>query len=77
MAIKHMAVRYKKPNFARYFISDEDREIILKFHSYPFLWWIGQTFKFIFRLQPPFEYEFTGFKERLDIKRPIVGYEKL
>ncbi len=74
ITINHMSMRPKKPNFARYFVSDEDHRFIRKFHSHPFAWWIGQTFKFIFRLQPSFKRKLEATKNELDIKTPIVGY---
>ena len=46
---------------------------ILLFHGSPFVWWIGQFCKYIFKFQPSLENEIINKKRDLGFGKPIVG----
>ena len=48
-------------------------ERIQSFHGFPFVWWIGQFAKYLFRYQPGIKKEMDERKAKLGFKMPIVG----
>ena len=42
-------------------------------HGFPFVWWIGQFAKYLFRYQPEVGKEINDKKQSLGFKHPIVG----
>ena len=48
-------------------------DVLASFHSRPFIWWIGQICKFLFRHKPFLSNEISRKKKQLKFKRPIVG----
>jgi glycoprotein 6-alpha-L-fucosyltransferase len=48
-------------------------EGIQSFHGFPFVWWIGQFAKYLFRYQPEMKKEMDEKKEKLGFQTPIVG----
>ena len=43
------------------------------FHGHPFVWWIGQFCKYVFRFQPDLKAEIQAKKKELKFESPIVG----
>jgi len=50
-------------------------EQIVSFHGHPFVWWISQFTKYIFKFQPPLDSEIKEKKRLLKFKSPIVGVQ--
>ena len=48
-------------------------EQIQSFHGFPFVWWIGQFAKYLFRYQPGMKKEIDERKAKLGFNTPIVG----
>uniref|UniRef100_T2M5J3 Alpha-(1,6)-fucosyltransferase n=1 Tax=Hydra vulgaris TaxID=6087 RepID=T2M5J3_HYDVU len=48
---------------------------IRMFHGHPFVWWIGQFCKFLFKYKPDLQREITEKKKSLGFKSPIVGVQ--
>lgn len=48
---------------------------IRKFHGHPFVWWISQFTKYLFKFQPNIRKEIEDKKHSLVFKRPIVGVQ--
>ena len=46
---------------------------IQQIHSHPFVWWIGQISKYLFRYAPEVQAEIDKKKSLLGFKKPIVG----
>ena len=46
---------------------------IEKIHGHPFVWWIGQFAKYLFRYQPDVQDEMDRKRSLLGFKKPIVG----
>ena len=46
---------------------------IQKIHSHPFVWWIGQFAKYLFRYSPAVQEEIDQKRTLLGFKKPIVG----
>ena len=46
---------------------------IEKIHSHPFVWWIGQFAKYLFRYSSEIQEEIDKKKTLLGFKKPIVG----
>ena len=47
------------------------------FHGHPFVWWIGQFCKYLFKYTPDLQKEIMEKKKSLGFKSPIVGYVRL
>lgn len=45
-----------------------------RLHGHPFVWWIGQFTKYLFRFAPGVQKEIDEKKAKLGFKHPIVGY---
>jgi len=45
------------------------------FHGHPFVWWIGQFCKYLFKFQPDLKAEIEAKKKDLKFERPIVGVQ--
>lgn len=43
------------------------------FHGHPFVWWIGQFCKYLFKYQPDLKSEIEAKKRDLKFEQPIVG----
>ena len=48
-------------------------ERIQSFHGFPFVWWIGQFAKYLFRYPPEVQKEIDKKKAKLGFQTPIVG----
>lgn len=48
-------------------------ERIQSFHGFPFVWWIGQFAKYLFRYQPEVQKAISKKKAKLGFQTPIVG----
>lgn len=47
---------------------------IQAFHGFPFVWWVGQFAKYLFRYQPAVKKNIENKKAMLGFAKPIVGY---
>lgn len=56
-------------------VPNEFHSRIQLFHGNPFVWWIGQFCKYIFKYQPDLKIEIEKKKKRLAFKKPIVGVQ--
>jgi len=46
---------------------------LVRLHGHPFVWWVGQFIKYLFRPQPWLQEDIKLMKEKLGFKNPIVG----
>lgn len=64
---------YPRPPHMPLAVPEDLVEKIQKFHGHPFVWWIGQFTKYLFRYNAEVEKEIAEKKKKLGFQTPIVG----
>lgn len=63
-----------RPDYLPPAIPEDLAPRLIRLHSQPVVWWIGQMLRFLLRPQPGTEKFLNNAKESLKFKSPIVGY---
>lgn len=64
---------YPRPPYMPLAVPKDLANRIQKIHSHPFVWWIGQFAKYLFRYSPAVQEEIDQKRTLLGFKKPIVG----
>ena len=64
---------YPRPPYMPLAVPKDLAERLEKIHGHPFVWWIGQFAKYLFRYAPEVEKEINERRDQLRFKKPIVG----
>ena len=64
---------YPRPPYMPLAVPKDLAGRIQRIHSHPFVWWIGQFAKYLFRYAPMVQEEFDKKRTLLGFKKPIVG----
>lgn len=64
---------YPRPPYMPLAVPKDLAGRIQRIHSHPFVWWIGQFAKYLFRYAPPVQEEIDKKRTLLGFKKPIVG----
>ena len=64
---------YPRPSYVPMAVPQDLSERLSRLHGHPFVWWIGQFAKYLFRYAPDVQKEIKAKKEKLGFKNPIVG----
>lgn len=64
---------YPRPPYMPLAVPNDLAGRITRIHSHPFVWWIGQFAKYLFRYAPAVQEEMDKKKAFLGFKKPIVG----
>lgn len=64
---------YPRPPYMPLAVPKDLANRIQKIHSHPFVWWIGQFAKYLFRYSPAVQEEINQKRTLLGFKKPIVG----
>ena len=64
---------FPRPNQMPLSVPRDIADEIGMFHGHPFIWWIGQFCKYLFKFQPDLQKEVKIKKVRFNFKSPIVG----
>lgn len=64
---------YPRPPYMPLAVPKDLAGRISKIHSHPFVWWIGQFAKYLFRYAPEVQEEIDKKRTLLGFKKPIVG----
>ncbi|KAJ7340039.1 Alpha-(1,6)-fucosyltransferase [Desmophyllum pertusum] len=66
---------YPRPPYMPLAVPNDLAARIQRIHSHPFVWWIGQFAKYLFRYAPVVQQEIDKKKALLGFKKPIVGVQ--
>lgn len=66
---------YPRPPYMPLAVPKDLANRIQKIHSHPFVWWIGQFAKYLFRYSPAVQEEIDQKRTLLGFKKPIVGVQ--
>ena len=64
---------FPRPKYMPLAVPRDLAEKIQQIHSHPFVWWIGQFNKYLFRYSPETQHSIERKRELLGFKKPIVG----
>ena len=64
---------YPRPKYMPMAVPEDLVERLQKIHGHPFVWWIGQFAKYLFRYNDAVAKEIAEKKDKLGFQRPIVG----
>jgi glycoprotein 6-alpha-L-fucosyltransferase len=64
---------YPRPPYMPLSVPEDISNRLSKLHGHPFVWWIGQFAKYLFRFAPQVQKEINAKKSKLGFKHPIVG----
>lgn len=64
---------YPRPEFMPQTVPEDIAGRLSKLHGHPFVWWIGQFAKYLFRYNPEVQKSLDAKKEKMGFVHPIVG----
>lgn len=64
---------YPRPEFMPQTVPADIAGRLSKLHGHPFVWWIGQFAKYLFRYNPEVQKEIDAKKKKMGFVHPIVG----
>ena len=64
---------FPRPKYMPLAVPRDLAERLEKIHTHPFVWWIGQFSKYLFRYAPEVQDEMDKKRSLLGFKKPIVG----
>lgn len=66
---------YPRPPYMPLAVPKDLANRVQRIHSHPFVWWIGQFAKYLFRYSPAVQEEIDKKRTLLGFKKPIVGVQ--
>lgn len=66
---------FPRPKYMPLAVPRDLADKIHQIHSHPFVWWIGQFDKYLFRYSPETQHSIDRKRELLGFKKPIVGVQ--
>ena len=62
-----------RPPYVPQMIPTDIADKLIHFHGAPFVWWVGQFFKYLLRPQPALSDDIRKLTKSLGFRNPIVG----
>ncbi|EDO43595.1 predicted protein [Nematostella vectensis] len=66
---------YPRPPYMPMAVPEDLADRLSRLHGHPFVWWIGQFAKYLFRYNANVQKEINEKRERMGFKSPIVGIQ--